>query len=450
MGFSNSNDIVSPENPMARPNPAARRLSLRRRLLFTLVTLGLLFVTQEVCFRIVFPMPEVDGFNRNNYNPIALTGDRLKEAREKGTSNLILQIDSEPDGYTYNHTLNMYGFRGDNFPIDPTRDRPRVLFIGDSFVEGMGTDDNSTIPRQFVSSLKSLKQVEAINLGLNGIGFSEYVRMVRDTVPLLRPETVFLVVFANDLPAPPYPEDADAPPPALSRNNRSGVRAVEVIRRLKQGKPVPRFYHSGPFRVWEPVPSPNNLWTTGEGLPKGVDPALIEVFRRGAANPCLPIQAVAIADHLREDFTKSGGVDRHLRRITSICRDSGSRLVVVYIPFYTNVNSAYLPALTRLGYHPTDPDGSMESPAFHAQQLHLRDVTDSLGIPFLDLTQEYIEAEKSRGRMFWAYDGHCNAAGYQVAAAACARFWNHGARPRRNLSVESRILARSTSPTLYR
>jgi len=425
------------------PTATAPRHSAMKGLVFSSVILAALVVAQEACFRFVFPLPEVDGFNRNNYQKLQVSDARLKYIREKGVSRAILRVRSEPDGYVFDHTLNFFGFRDADFSIDPPRDRDRVLFVGDSFVEGIGTDDNGTIPRRFAAALKRVKPVEAINLGVGGIGFPEYVRIVRDAVPLLRPKTLFLVVFANDLPAPAYPDDGDGPAVSTTKTHGFGVRAIEVARRLKQNKPVPRFYHSGPFPLFEAAPSPSNPWT-GHDDPT-VDPRLVAAFRRGGANPWLEAQAKQIAGNLQGDFSRTGGADRHLERIASICRDAGVRLIVAYIPFSTNVNSAYLPALYQLGYRAPGPDASMESPAFHAQQLHLRDVTDRLHIPFLDLTGEYIEAEKTRGRMYWTYDAHCNPQGYRLAAAACARYYAEGVVPKPNRAVESLRLARSAS-----
>ena len=429
------------------PNRPVPRLSIRRRLLFTTVLLGVLGLGQEGMFRFVFPLPEVDGFNRNRYQKLNLSDDRLKGALEKGTSNLILRVRSDPDGYRYDHRLNLYGFRDDDFSIEKPRDKTRVLFVGDSFVEGMGTDQNGTIPKRFASALKPIRPVEAINLGLSGIGFPEYVRIVRDAVPLLRPDTVFLVVFANDLPAKPYVEEADDPQPPFATVDRFRPRVVEVARRLRQGKSVPRFFHAGPFPIFEPAPSPSNPWT-GHNDPS-IDPRLVAAFRRGGANPWLAAQAIQMPGHLKHDYAKSGGADRHLARIDSICRDARAKLIVVYIPFPANVDSAYLPALLQLGYRPTSSDPSMTSPAYHAQQLHLRDVADRLRIPFLDLTEAYIEAEQTKGRMFWAYDGHCNPAGYRLAAVACARYWAKGIAPKPNRAVDGLLSARS-SATLRR
>jgi hypothetical protein len=83
-------------------------------------------------------------------------------------------------------------------------------------------------------------QVDAINLGVIGAAFPDYVRIARDGISLLRPDAVYLVVYANDLPAPPYPAEADLPPPEFPRLNPWVPRAVEVITALRHGRPMAR------------------------------------------------------------------------------------------------------------------------------------------------------------------------------------------------------------------
>ena len=56
-----------------------------------------------------------------------------------------LLVESQPDGFSEIHNLNLYGFRGQDFAIDPPGDRRRILVIGDSVVEGQGAPEDLTI-----------------------------------------------------------------------------------------------------------------------------------------------------------------------------------------------------------------------------------------------------------------------------------------------------------------
>src|SRR6188474_1211927 len=119
-----------------QPRPAPRALSPGRRRLFVAVVLIVFGVVQELACRWMFPLPECAGFNRMNYTPVHFFGDDVRDARPHGLCNAKIRMESEPDGFVFDHTLNLYGFRGPDFPLNPPADRTRILFIGDSFTEG--------------------------------------------------------------------------------------------------------------------------------------------------------------------------------------------------------------------------------------------------------------------------------------------------------------------------
>ena len=70
---------------------------------------------------------------------------RLRETLKRGLVYDQLLLQSQPDGFSEIHKLNLYGFRGPDFAIDPPRDRRRILVIGDSVTEGQGAPGSSTI-----------------------------------------------------------------------------------------------------------------------------------------------------------------------------------------------------------------------------------------------------------------------------------------------------------------
>src|SRR5437867_3894180 len=59
------------------PSPGAVRTSRRRRRIFILTLLAVVLIGQEVVFRLVSPLPEVVGFNRIRYQPLAPGDARL-------------------------------------------------------------------------------------------------------------------------------------------------------------------------------------------------------------------------------------------------------------------------------------------------------------------------------------------------------------------------------------
>jgi lysophospholipase L1-like esterase len=409
----------------ARPMP---KISLRHKLLFIAVILGVLGFSQELVFRLAFPFPEVMNFNRNNYVRVFLSDRRAEEARRDGSRNTILRVESAPDGYKFDHTLNLYGFRGPTFPVTPPTDRPRVIFVGDSFVEGMGASDSDTVSAHFARRLGPGQPVEAINLGVSGTGFVEYTRLVRDGVSLLRPAVAYVVVYANDLPAPVYPDELNAPAPTAVWNNPWVPRVIQAFRRIKQGLAVPRFFHSGPFPYFDAVPSENNPLTAAKA-PEGADPEIVNAMRQGRANPVRSVEVELLESRLRHDFQAEGTPLPYVARMAELCRVAGTRLVLVYLPCAATVNPSYLKAQKRLGTKAYGGVDSLDDPRYRSQQRELRRVADVLSVPLLDLTDHYRAAEQSGRRMYWTIDGHCNSEGYRLAADVCARSFTEGLLP---------------------
>jgi lysophospholipase L1-like esterase len=394
-----------------------------------LLTLVAIAATQEVAFRAMFPLPEVDGFNRINYTPVQAAGAEAERLRRQGLCNVKIRYECALDGFAFDHTLNLYGFRGPDFRIDPPVDRPRIVFIGDSFVEGCGAADDDTLPRQFARALEqSGRPVEAINLGVTATSPREYFRIVRDALPLLRAQAVYVLCCMNDLPAPPPDEAVSSPPPAITPLSRVIPRLAQLVYRLALGHSVPRRFLGGPYPFFEPVPSPTNSLTT-RPAPPNVDAEVLRAAQAGKANAAMVGVPAHYARLLSLDFTpgswadldqRLGFAEAYLQGMAAVCRQHNARLVVLYIPYHALVNPAYIAAQNRLG---GERLVALTDPKYRRQEQHLAEVTRRLGIPLIDTTEEFIRAEQSRGRMFWPVDSHCNAAGYGLLADLCARDW---------------------------
>jgi lysophospholipase L1-like esterase len=418
---------VTDANVIERLSPR-RTISRRRRAAFAFAIGLVLFAFQEFLFRVAFPFPEVMKFSRDRYAKLFLSERRQEQADRDGTRNVIVRVASDPDGYEFDHRLNLYGFRGPNFRLRPPSDRARVIFVGDSFVEGMGAADGDTISAQFARIIETARKAEAINLGVSGIGLAEYTRLVRDGLQFLRPNSVFVVIYANDLPAHPYPSELDGPAMADSARNPWIPRVVEVVDRLWRGLAVPRFFPSGPFPYFEAVPSLSNPLTTSKPL-VGVDPEILDAMKRGRANPTLVAAAELFEERLRHDFAKSGDTTPYLARMKQLCKDRGAALTIAYIPYAPSVNTVYLHAQKRLGTKQLADLSSLSDPRYRTQQKHLSEVTRRLEIPFLDLSDSLAQAEARGTRCFWPIDGHCTAAGYRLIAEECARRWEARVAP---------------------
>jgi lysophospholipase L1-like esterase len=411
----------------ALPQPAdvtPRWNPRRRRYLFIGLTLAILFVVQESLFRFIFPVPEVL-FNRAEYILQWLSAD-VSPTRSKALCNVITRWECEPDGFSFDHTLNLYGFRGPNFAIAAPADRPRILFVGDSFVEGCGASDDDTLPRQFAGLMAAEAPAEVVNLGIAGANFPEYLRLMLDAVPLLRPHTVFLVVCSNDLPVkgvatllPPRGREQQRAFPFL---NPYRPRLLQAISLLNQGWVLPRRWHSGPYPFFAAVPSPTNPFSDDPRV-EGLDPELERAIRAGKANPFMTSSLPLSEQVLRRDYEVEGGVLNVIGFLARFCHEHGVQLNVTYIPFLVAANRDYLPAQRKLGgCAGVKFPASFSDETHRTQQRHLARACGNAGVPFIDTTDAFIAGERQR-RLFWPIDNHCNAAGYRVVAEMCARLW---------------------------
>jgi lysophospholipase L1-like esterase len=426
-----------------------RTLSRRRKLTFVAVCVLLVFGFQELFFRIAFPLPEVDGFNRTQYMAYDRDAPALARFRRAGMGRQTIRHESSPDGFAFNHVLNFYGFRGPDFRIDPPADRPRVVFVGDSLTEGVGADGASTVPEQFARLVGNRHPVEAINLGVCGAGLPEYERLVRDSLELLRPSAVWLTLFVNDLPVD-LPIREPRPPALFPRRNPLVPRLVEVVLRLRAGLPVYRVLRPRPTSANHAVPSPFNPLTT-QPPPPGADPAIVAAMRQGRCNPGLAWHPPGYDRMLRHDLTRDdGGAAGILSRIADDCRRHRARLAIAYVPASAVVNPEYLVPMRRLNPEGLGSQVPIDDPVYLTQQRYLQRVTRTLGVPCLDLTGPFLAAERAGRRLYWPYDPHPNAAGYRLVAQAYARHWSQGEVPEpvarvawRTLNTDRRTALRS-------
>ena len=63
------------------------------------------------------------------------------------------------------------------------------------------TDDHRTIPYAFETQANKMNvPLEAMNFGVAGANISHYYKLIKDAVPIFKPEYLFILFFANDFP----------------------------------------------------------------------------------------------------------------------------------------------------------------------------------------------------------------------------------------------------------
>ena len=222
--------------------------------------------------------------------------------------------------------MNLYGFRGPDFTIDPPSGRRRILLIGDSVTEGMGAPDSGTIVRQCERLLACEGDpAEVINLGVISATLAHVTILARDATFLLHPTDVVLILYANDLPAPAYEPGFDLPGPSFPRWQETWwmPRVATLFGRFVHDEPIYRRWPHAPIRFFAPVPDLANPWSDLARPHVGLEPDLFREMKAGTLNPWLRGSRGHAAD-AAHDFSQGGSPERHLRRIAQVCDSVGA------------------------------------------------------------------------------------------------------------------------------
>jgi len=391
----------------------ARSHRLRWLAVLVLLALG------EIVFRAVFPAPEVRNFNRILFTPLGhLAAGTAGRGRRAPLRNVRVTWASDPDGVEFEHTLNLYGFRGPDFEIAKTPERRRVVFIGDSIVEGVGVADAATLPAVYQELAGD--GVEVINLGVSASNLFGYLRLARVAVPLLEPDVVIVVLYANDLPVAPYDDGPETAPPQPVARRAWMPRALDAMAGLLTGDTPALFYHRGPFPFFRPVPHPSNpLSGAPEGDAADVDSAVLAAMKAGRFNGHLRDAAHRAERRLREPLGWRTGGGPELLEIRDLVRAHAGRLVVAYVPMHVAVSDHYRSAWNALGRPFEAP--TLTTHEFRAQAASVASFAARLKLPFVDFTAAIERVEAEGERLYLAYDSHMNERGYALLARVLER-----------------------------
>lgn len=363
---------------------------------------------QEACLRFAFPLPDIKGFNRVDYMPI---GKESSETRAIRSIEVVQE--SSLDRVSVTRRLNEYGFRGRRWETRKAEGVVRVFFVGDSFVEGALVQDGETIPEIFQArSATQGIRVEALNLGVSGGGLESELRLIVDAAPVWRPDLVFLVIYANDLPdQPELPR-----PKTFAGHPALKPRFIELATMALGHEELPYRWGWRKVRFDYPVPNPNNPWSDQafeEGNLRHVSPRILTEMRAGRFNAFRVGGSLRMEKDLQAPFDLRdtlGSLRAYLERLEA-------RLVVVYIPERGTITNYYKRFEREFSLLlPTDID--MTQPAYHLHRRLLRLQCAERGVPFFD-SADLVKREEDAGRhLYFDYDDHLNGAGNRVLGDA--------------------------------
>lgn len=361
------------------------------------------FVFQEVFFRFFFPVPEIKNFDSINFTYLYFDGRGSVHSRDQ-----IREWQSILDTSTvFKHQMNHYGFRDKEWLIEKDKNKKRVLFIGDSFVEGVMAEQNETIPFAFENA--SNATYEAFNGGMVGCGLDSYLQLSADMIPLYKPEVAFLCIYANDLgqKTPRIPEFYLEPEyfkPYIPR-------LYEIITQIKTFGPLNFRWKNDSKPYLFAVPDKNNPWTNSEEILKDdVTPSLAENMKKALFNPFL-VNALA----KEEKYLKTEpAIGQAIGFFNYVCSQNGTKPVIIYIPSRNQVTDYYLPFEKQYCLKNCPDSISLNTPEYQIHQQFIKKQCESLQIQFMDLTTTVKEKEAKGEHLYWNYDQHMRAEGYQL------------------------------------
>ena len=106
----------------------------------------------------------------------------------------------ETPEFSVEYRVNNLGLRGEDFSKIKPKNEYRILFLGDSFIEGIGVSQAETISQKTEDKLKEIngKKVKAINAGVSAYSPLLEWLYLRDRGINLNPDLVVVNLFMND------------------------------------------------------------------------------------------------------------------------------------------------------------------------------------------------------------------------------------------------------------
>lgn len=367
---------------------------------------------QEVLFRAFFPLPEYRYFNRSNYTPKTPNIRYIPPMRyEKRT------FQSYPDTlYDFIHQLNGYGFRDEEWKISKSDDKKRIMFIGDSFLEGAMVSEGEHITDIFDDLIGS-QAVETMNMGIIGTGLPEYINLLNDAVPLFQPDFVVLVLFSNDI----SNRRVQIPQGNLQQEvfQKYIPRVYDLIKMFIKDEPLP-FRWQSPQPFMPAVPDPMNMWTTREDeLSRHVTKEMADFMKAGMYNIFRINYAVAEEKFLKETVDMT----RYFSWIKETLKKSNSKFAVCYIPSRHQVTEWYYPFELPTCQVLCPPSMNLTTNEYQAHQKMLKKSLNDLNIPFYDFTNMVKLEESKNNHLYWHYDDHMNEKGYRLIGTGLFNWW---------------------------
>lgn len=332
----------------------------------------------EILVRIVAPQPLSPPLTETVGGLDLLRPDQRERERVPGVFDVEMTIGSQRFRARSDYTLQ-------------PESGERIAVLGDSFVFGVGVNDDETYPYALAQSMrKHGRDAEVLNAGIPGLGTGEEALYFRDWVQRFHPAIVVLTVTANDV-----GDDAARQLFVLQSDGtavpRSSSELASASGRLDK---LRRINSLGPFRL---LCEHSELYSLlRQTISSKMRRARTQALVRATASS-------APADTARLTAGELGWLNQQVA-------SGGGRLFVVFFPSLQLVHpERYLAAVDLRGTERT-------------MAANLAWSCARLNIPFADMSVP-MQEEAKRTHTLLYYEGadeHPNAVGYRVFARLVA------------------------------
>ena len=270
-------------------------------------------------------------------------------------------------------TINSRGFRDDEHQREKPPGTIRVLGLGDSFMFGWGVSTNETFLKQLERQLRIQigQPVEVINVGVPGWGLAQYDLLLKREDLNYSPDIIIVAYFVDDLSGP-------------INAGVTGERPASIVRQHEVPVKGGVLHYSRLFNFMKSVGN----WVREKNRRARVaylhdsDERRKEWSKRVSYLMVKPDEQAAI--------TFKGYLRDYLLEFKRIASERHASLVFMFIP-----------DIAQLYHH-------------EAQYINgiLAEMTQELGIPFVDMTPTFESSQDPATYYLWPKDAHTNAYGH--------------------------------------
>lgn len=395
---------------------------MKARVLSIFILFFTFFVSALICeaaLHILFILPQPLA----NYYPL--------EVAKLGRTIQINQYEFKTE-----HNYNQQGFRDKEITIEKSANKKRILFVGDSFVEGFGVSENNRFSNKVVAQLG--EDFEGINIGQLATNPDTYFDNIAKFGIALEPDLIVMGIYmGND-----FQGGKDLPPPKKENlklnieKSSSSFLSLSYIRALwnqvkTNQKTLVRNVDLKDKNFWDLYFNQKidrryfeqNNKLTAEDLDKavlGFNPKIVEEAFAGRMHPGMIGEA--IRNQLKSNKEKASlpfvytdadftNMYKYIKAANEIASSNGINFMVVIIPDLNQIHPTEFRKVLKKDFLVKEVPAQFEQ--LEGLQTKLIGNFKKDNIAFIDPTQNL----KSSGQLtYYLYDNHMNNLGHKILA----------------------------------